>query len=183
MIQSLPPFVLAELYKDAIVLTSDVEISSQKELVQDTIKTATPVAENAIQDGKRWYLGENKKNICIIVNDSEAVFINDDCLNLLGGILNACKLNLSDAAIINYNQTPCTYETVKEHLQPKQLFMFDVSMQQMQLPFTIPNYQVQQFDNCTFLVAPSLTTMLPNTNEAKLEKRFLWDSLKRVFGI
>ena len=131
----------------------------------------------------KWFLGDNKKNICIVVNDVEAVYQNEDLLNFLTTILGACKLNLGDVAILNYNNNYFQYSFIKEHLSPKYLLLFNVEANAIQLPFTIPYYQVQQYDKCSILTAPTLQMMLGNTEEAKLHKSRLWLSLKKIFTI
>ena len=75
------------------------------------------------------------------------------------------------------------FSFLKSHLQPAVLLAFDVNLQQLQLPFTIPHYQVQLYDQCQFLSAPSLQTMLGESKEAKLEKTKLWLSLKKIFQL
>ena len=118
-----------------------------------------------------------------MVNDKEAVYLKDESLQFLSAILGACKLNLGDVAIVNYEKDPLNYLVLKEKLSPQFLLLFEVSAKQLNLPFTIPFYQVQQYDNCQLLFAPSLETMLGNTQDAKLEKSRLWLSLKKMFSI
>jgi hypothetical protein len=51
------------------------------------------------------------------------------------------------------------------------------------LPFSIPDYQVQQYANCTFLSAKDLHQMTNDSQDAKLEKTKLWICLKKIFGV
>jgi hypothetical protein len=51
------------------------------------------------------------------------------------------------------------------------------------LPFSIPMYKTQAFNNCTYLQVASLEKMSGTSNEAKLEKSRLWVCLKTIFGI
>ena len=167
----LPDFILADLYKENLVILNDVQVlEKQTNEIKKEPKT-------------KWFLGDNKKNICIVVNDVEAVYLNEDLLNFLTTILGACKLNLGDVAILNYNNNHFQYTFIKEQLSPKYLLLFNVEPNAIQLPFTIPYYQVQKYDKCSILTSPSLQILLGTNEEAKLQKSKLWLSLKKMFSI
>jgi hypothetical protein len=195
----LPDFIIADLYKDTLVVTDDLLTKSvsqkQERKVTELQQTSIEIREEEIEikgekgkiepeeKDKRFFLGENRKNITILVSDEQNVFLDDESLQLLSGILAACRLNIADAAIVNYYKNPLNYQQFKQSLQPKYLFMFDVAPQQIQLPFTMPQYQKQPYDNCIFLTTPSLNTMRNNTKEARVEKSKLWVCLKEIFNI
>jgi len=132
---------------------------------------------------QKWFLGENKKHVVIAVKDDEAVYLRDEWLQFLSSIFIACKLNLGDVAIINYAKNNFSYTELSEKLSPEFFLMLDVTAKEIQLPFTVPDYQIQKYNQCNFLLAPSLQSMQGNTQEAKLEKSKLWLSLKKMFGI
>lgn len=192
----LPDFIIADLYKDTLVVTDDLLAKSvpqkQERKVTETsaeirnegreIKSEDVTSELREKD-KKFFLGENEKNIIILVSDEQNVFLDDESLQLLSGILAACRLNIADAAIVNYHRIALNYQQLKQSLQPKYLFMFDVTPQQIQLPFTMPQYQKQPYDNCIFLTASSLDIMKKNTKEARVEKSKLWVCLKEIFDI
>ena len=164
----LPDFLMAELYKDVLV-----EIESEEKVKK--IKISNPV--------QQWFLGENKKHVVIAVKDDEAVFLRDEWLQFLSAILNACKLNLGDVAIINYAKTNYSYLELTEKLSPEFLLLLDVTAKEIHLPFTVPHYQIQKYDQCSFLLTPSLLSMQGESKEAKLEKSKLWLSLKKMFAV
>ena len=101
----LPDFILADLYKENLVILKEIQV----------IEKQTAKIKNELPETK-WFLGDNKKNICIVVNDLEAVYLNEDLLNFLTTILDACKLNLGDVAILNYNNNNFQYSFIKEQL-------------------------------------------------------------------
>lgn len=190
----LPSFILAGLYKDSLVVLDDVQLGGK--VLQTDEKQPVAAEEKAVTEPlaatvpnmvahqpQKSYLGDNKKNISILVSDPVAVYLNDDSLNFLSTILGACKLNLGDVAIINHLQQPQQFASLKEKLDPKFVLLFEVSPTDINLPFTIPQYQVQPYNNCSFLYAPSLQKMLGDGQEAKLEKSKLWLSLKKMFNI
>jgi hypothetical protein len=189
----LPNFIVADFYKETLVVLEDVTIAPQKiEIPAATIAptTTTPTPSPAPMPTKpvasttaKWFLGDNKKGISILVNDETAVYLNDESLNFLSTILGACKLNLGDVAIINLANQAVNFATLKEKLQPQYYLLFSVTANQIELPFTVPHYQVQAYGGSSFLLAPSLQNMLGTGQEAKLEKSKLWLSLKKMFNI
>lgn len=202
----LPDFVIANLYTDQLVLGADVQSKPLKaETVVDTdLKTVTPIANPSkvkaiekpatvskpiktdpviIDTEKQWYLGNNGKHITIVIREEGVAYINDKHLQFLSNILNACKLNLGDIALVNHSNYTYSYSELKQKLQSNYILVFDLEAKELNLPFIIPNYQVQSHDNCKFLFASSLTKMDNDTQEAKLEKSKLWTSLKNMFQL
>ena len=154
----LPPIVISNLYNYY--------------LVDNTYKKKT---EKAKRDN--LFLGGNDKNILLIVNNVEVPFLTDKQLDFLSDILSACKLNLEDVGIINLN-TVAEKEKVK-FLKASKIIAFGIKASAIGLPFSIPEFQVQLFNNLTYLFAPELNIMQKETDL----KRKLWVSLKEVFSI
>ncbi len=186
----LPDFLLVDLFKDNLVLYDDkittkeaVAIEEEKPIVATITSTIIPIKKQEIIASKKWFLGDNKKQILILVKDAEAVYLRDEWLQFLTNILGACKLNIGDVAIVNYANNPVNFTALNEQLNPQFYLLFDVASQDIQLPFTVPNYQLQKFGNTTFLLAPSLALMQGTTEAVKMEKSRLWLSLKKMFEI
>lgn len=178
----LPQFVIVNLYKDTLVVTDSNNLTSSPTPTQvtptdETVKTKT----RQIID-KKNYLGDNKKNISIIVNDASSKYINEEWLATLGKILEAFKLNIGDVAIVNYHQQPFSFAEIKNQLSPQFIIMFDVSTTELKLPFAMPLYQVQQYSECTLLIS-SFKALSSNKDDAEIkkEKRKLWESMKKIF--
>jgi hypothetical protein len=68
-------------------------------------------------------------------------------------------------------------------LKPEYLLLFGITALQIELPFTMPDYQVQQYSNCKILIAPALTDLNNASAKAVAEKKKLWSSLKNMFSI
>lgn len=168
----LPDFVLSDLYKSQLVVIGESVIEGNLPQKKQSEKVVKPE-----------FLGDNRKNICILVKEEHAVYLNDNALQFLSSILVACKLNLGDVAIVNFQNTPFDFSAIKSWLQPKFLLVFDIPAAALQLPFDLPNYQVQAYDQCALLFAPSLHLMSDDSREAKLEKSKLWLSLKNMFNL
>jgi hypothetical protein len=182
MITRLPDIVLAGLYKDSLVITHEQLQNRTITPQQVTNKKNTEVLKEQ-PPIKKWFLGDNRKNILILLKDTSAIHINDEWLGTLSKLLNACNLNLADVAIINQIKQARTFTELKEELRPQFVFMFNVLTADIQLSFTIPHYQVQNYGGCTFMTAPIITLSAENSLEIKTEKRKLWEKLRMIFNV
>ena len=154
---------LQELYRKSLVEIKTKEVSEKK------------VEATALN-----ILGKNLKKIVLVVNNNEAVFLTDEELNFLLGILTACKLNMDDVGILNCLKSKnATYEIISAELNAEKIFLFGVAPGDINLPLAFPHYQVQQFKNQTYVSAPSLKEL----QHDKSEKTKLWNCLKKIFSI
>lgn len=174
---TLPDVLLANLYPDSLVGTvkavADSKPAATMVQVEQEVDPVLP-RENLKS------LGHNQKQISIVVNSDEAVFLPDASLQFLTGILNACKLSMADVALVNLaTETSINYKEVVTAFQPKIVLLFDVEPAAFGLPMTFPHYQLQPFSGITFLYSPSL----PALENDRAEKMKLWASLKRLFNI
>jgi hypothetical protein len=195
----LPDTIIAELYRQSLVeddtqpghgMKKDyteevVERPARKEVVAQ--KKEEPVKEEQKTTGAAKpvtgykSLGNNKKNITVVVDFANEVFVPESELQFLTKMLGACKLNLADVAIVNNATMEVAIEKLKEQLQPKHLLLFGVEPTAIQLPINFPAYKEQPYAGTTYLYAPGLDVLNKETEEAKLAKRKLWDCLKRIF--
>jgi hypothetical protein len=185
----LPDFMLVDFFRDNLVIVNDVaELPKTQVAKAPEPLLAEPIIAPTVKKAplplpKKWFLGDNQKHIVILVNDIEAVYLRDEWLHFLSNILGACKLNLGDVAIVNHANNPMFFTDFQQQLAPQYFLLFDVPTQNIKLPFTVPFYQLQQFGNTQFLLAPSLALMLGNSEAVKMEKSKLWLSLKKMFNI
>lgn len=184
MSTQLPDVVLAGLYKDSLVITEETFEQNKPKTSREQVTNKSRKQEVAeTTTSKKWFLGDNKRNITILVKDETATYINDEWLTTLTKLLSACKMNLSDVAIVNMN-AGTDFITIKEQLNPQHLLMFDVSPADIALPFNMPNYQIQKYGGATFMSAPAITLFADKTTESiKMEKRNLWEKLKIIFNV
>ncbi|HEX8333775.1 MAG TPA: hypothetical protein VF622_14230 [Segetibacter sp.] len=176
----LPDFIIADLYKSHLIEPVKEETD---EVVISTLPTRKRQNQNDEKTSSVQYLGENKKGIIILVSEPTATYIQDDELVFLTKILNACNLNISDIAIINTYNNPSRFDQLSKELKAEYIFLLGVEPASIQLPFTVPNFQVQKFSKCTIISSPVLSSMLPNTPESVALKRQLWTSLQRAFNL
>ncbi|MEP7144069.1 MAG: hypothetical protein ABI707_14400 [Ferruginibacter sp.] len=159
----LPPIVLQQLFKHSLI---DLKNEQDREE-----KTASAIFTT---------LGNNRRQICILVDSDQTLYLPDDELNFLLGILAACNLTMEDVAILNFKKnTSVTYKTLTKELKSEKIFLFGVNPAQIELPLDFPHYQIQQYNNQTYITAPSLLHL----QDDKEEKTKLWGCLKQIFGI
>ncbi len=157
----LSPVLIQSLYKKSLYDLKPVEAASDN-----------------IQSDKITFLGGNQKKITLLVTSTEAIYLPDEELNFLLGILTACKLSMADIALINVTKNPgLLYTTLTDQLQAEKIFLFGLKTEILELPLQFPNYQIQQFNNQVYLSSTSLTELQKN----KAEKIKLWDCLKTIF--
>jgi len=159
----LPAIVLQDLFTNSLV----------------DLKTAN--AESAtVSAGDLSFLGENKKKVSIVVDHTNVIYLPDDELNFLLGILSACKLSMADVALLNFAKNPSvTYKELSEQLSAEKILLFGIKPSALELPLQFPYYQIQNYNNQVYLSSPDLKTLADN----KEEKIKLWACLKQVFAI
>jgi hypothetical protein len=159
----LTPFLIQELFKNSLVESGSPE----------PVKKRDAAASFAI-------LGHNRKKIIILVANDETLYLPDEQLNFLLGILSACSLTMEDVAIINTRKNKnITYKAIEQELKGEKVILFGVTPVQINLPIEFPQYQVQAFNSQTYLTA----AMLSEIQENKAEKAKLWNCLKQIFSI
>jgi hypothetical protein len=129
------------------------------------------------------YLGNNLRHIVLFVNEENTVFIPDQQLVFLTKMLEACKLNLADVAILNLAGITPSIALIKKQLQPEIMILFGAEPVFLGLPFSIPLFKILAHDNCRYIYAPSLDQLIRDTDESKILKSKLWVCLKALFGL
>jgi hypothetical protein len=174
----LPHFVISGLYSKSLVTTGTDGREERKPLpasIPLVNKIPAPVTVPEIQ-----FLGENKKNILILVNYENISYLPDEELNFLNTMLSACKLNLGDVAIVNLNKIPNpSYKEILNTLNGNILLLFGADPAILNLPVSFPHFQVQSFSSYTFLYTPSLDEI----RNDKILKSKLWVCLRRIFNV
>ena len=180
MKNQLPDIVIVNLFKDKLVLVNENQPDSRKDISTGEV---TQNNESDIVLPEIWWLGKNKKNIVVLLNDQDNKFISEANLSFLLNIINACKLTTDDIAIVNMANTLVDYTQLKSTLSPTVVLSFKVQPKTIGLNVEAQNYQTFLHDNCTWLCAASLDELNGNTSEKKLEKVKLWNALKKIFNL
>ncbi len=168
----LPGMMVADLYQSSLI-----DGTEAKEKAPVVTVAATAIADENISYKS---LGNNQRNVLIVVKSSDAVYLPDNQLAFLTGILGACKLSLADVAIVNLaNYSDVSYKELTTFFKSKITLLFDVEPAQFGLPISFPHYQIQPFANNSFLYSAPLNGL----ENDKIEKSKLWVCLKRLFNL
>lgn len=173
---NLPSSVVADFYKSSLVDTGEIAAKAPQPVV--SVEQPVIAAQQPATKGLR-FLGDNKKNILVVVNSDQTVHLPDEELQFLTKLLSACKLSLADVAIVNINQQAITYKELLAALKGRSALLFDIEPSAFGLPMSFPHFQIQPFASCSFLYSPSLKEL----ENDKLLKSKLWVSLQRLFGL
>ncbi|MEO8109273.1 MAG: hypothetical protein ABI594_04540 [Ginsengibacter sp.] len=126
------------------------------------------------------FLGGNSKNIIFIVNNIENKFLSDNQLTFTLGLIRACNISLDDIAVVNFaHHTPLSYISLKNELSCGKVLGFGITPADLDLPFAIPFFQMQMFQETGYLFCPSLDELQKDTNA----KKQLWSNLQKIFKI
>jgi hypothetical protein len=190
----LPAAALVSLFKDTLVLP-EMEIKSP-ENVEKALNTAigkeaieTTQVNEVVNEQKSTppaplkFLGDHLKKIMVIVNDPNAVHLNETDLGLLSSILIACKLTLADIALINTAQQPLSLHEMLNTLPSQLVLAFDLSAAQLKIKLPATLYKPIVLGETHILFSSSLQSMQGADQTAKLEKSKLWNALKLLFKL
>ncbi len=179
----LPDFLIADLYKDALIETGHTNTKNVLEKKSEKIKSNETLVVKENKTISVNFLGENDKKICVIVYSEKVVFIEDDDLLFLTNILKSVELNLADIALINLAVTTITYVELEKILNSKYFIFFGTLPSSISMPFIVPHFQIQKYADINVMTAPTLADLNKKTEESKLQKTKLWVSLKNMFCI
>lgn len=158
----LPEIILSNLYKYSLV----EEVNNIKELSQK-------------KPGIN-FLGGNEKNILLLVNSDKDEYLPETQLTFLAEILAACKLSMKDIAVINLDKGQTQeFKDIPVLLQSEIIIASDIEPSTLELPFKIPEFQVQEYKEKKYVFIPSFD----NIKSDGALKRKLWELLKSLFSI
>lgn len=158
----LDPYLLAQMYHQPIIPEAG---------------TAAPAAPKVLP--KLKYLGENQKNILLLIQNESEAYLNEELFNLLTNILNACKLGMQDVALLNVAATPgLTLQDYHTALGFRHCIIFDIPPAGLGLPEMAP-YLPESHFGAMALYSGSLQQIATD----KALKGRLWQGLKQLFGI
>jgi len=123
----------------------------------------------------------NNSNIKIIVITSIDTTISSNAsqLALLNSILLACKINQEDVKILHFVKENIGYKAISNEFKPSYVLLFGTSPTEFGLPLIFPYFQLQPFDNITYISSPALEK-IENDKPQKIQ---LWNSLKQAFSL
>lgn len=159
----LPGFVIQDLFQKTLV---DLSVKEKKQITTSNKELN--------------FFGGNKQHILLVVNNPDIAFVTDQQLTFLSGILNACKLTLEDIGLLNIASYPAiSYKIISDAFTPRIIMLFGITTDTIQLPFLMPDFQRQSYNNQVYLAIPSLQAL---ENDKEL-KRKLWMVLQQIFSL
>jgi hypothetical protein len=190
----LPAAALVSLYKDTLVLPEKEIKSAEKEALEKAVAigkeamATTPVKEvineqKTIPSQPLKFLGDHLKKMIVLVHDENAVYLNESDLGLLSSILNACKLNLADIALVNTASQAYSLHEILETLPSQYVFVFDIAGTALKIKLPTTLYKPIELGDTQILFSASLQSMQGVDQNAKIEKSKLWNALKLLFKL
>lgn len=101
-----------------------------------------------------------------------------ETLELLNGIIQACKIDLADLHMLHWDQKEA-YAALLERTGSSFILLFGVEPADIDLPLVFPHFQTQQFAGATWVASPDLHIL----QNDRLMKSKLWLCLKQAFSI
>jgi len=179
----LPPSLLVSLYKDSLVLT-EKEIKPEK-ITENKLpgKEQETITESNEMASPIKYLGDHHKKILVVVNDPASVYLNESDFILLTSILNACRLTISDIALINIGNQKASLHEMLTKLPSLLVIAFDIDAKALKIKLPSTLYKVTPLGETNLLFSGALSTMQGGSVDAKKEKGKLWTVLKQIFQL
>jgi len=160
----LPGFLYQPIFKNNLVIT-------QSTAGADSLKKGSKEIN---------FLGGNEKKIVFIGKDDQNKFLGDNQMKFLNDLLNACNFTMADIAFLNFRESDTfRYSDLTDQFHPKKVLIFGVSAKELDLPFEIPFFQVQNFNDQVYMFSPPLGEIQIN----KELKKQLWNCLQKIFNI
>jgi hypothetical protein len=167
----LPASLIVELYRNSLVDSTDQAAKFQPDFA----------AQEKLIPDKPWnFLGENLRNVLILVDINNTPHLPEVELNFLTAMLTACKLSVEDVAIVNVHSFPnVSYKELLGYFKTNRVFLFGVEPASLEMPLNFPHFQVQEFSGASFLYVP----VIKELEADKVLKSKLWVCLRRIFSI
>ncbi len=180
----LPNSVLVHLYKESLVLGLAPTNVDKKAQASPTVedKNAAIAAEEPIIAPIK-FLGEHQKKILVLVQDPDAVHLNERAFDLLTSILYACKLTIADIALINLANKNFSLHQILTKVPSDFVLVFDINPTQLKIKLPTKLYTPILLGETHLLFSNNLSQMQGIDQASKIEKTKLWTALKIIFKL
>jgi hypothetical protein len=169
----LPNSVLVNLYKESLVLGA-VTLNVDKK-----VQVSPPVAEiNAAIAAEEpltapiKFLGEHQKKILVLVQDVDAVHLNERAFDLL-----------TDIALINLANKNFSLHQILTQVPSELVLVFDILPTQLKIKLPTKLYTPILLGETQLLFSNNLSQMQGIDQASKIEKTKLWTALKLIFKL
>lgn len=165
----LPPKVIADLYKKSLI---EIPVITNASIT---------VASEGIPTNPFKFMGNNFKQIFIVVYYPDQIFLPAEQLIFLSAVLKACNLSLEDTAIVNFATFKPDYNLIRQWMLPRIMLFFGVSAEFITVSSKPTEYEQTNFKGIATLYIPALERLNQNNNEGRILKKKLWTALKQLF--
>ncbi|HEV3223403.1 MAG TPA: hypothetical protein VGZ90_11010 [Puia sp.] len=166
--------LIASLYPESLVTKNGPD--------PDIKQIKTVLTQNKEESGYP-FLGKNLHSICFLVGYPDDEFIPEDQLAFLQKILNACKLNMDDIALVNANLNSVDLQVLKNQFQPRIIFLWGAVPAITGLAQNFPDMAISTLENIRILPVLQADSMSSDNPKGLELKRKLWISLKKLFNL
>jgi hypothetical protein len=180
----LPNSVLVNLYKESLVL--DAALVNVDKKAPETLPVAEKNEAVEAEDDLTApikFLGEHQKKILVLVQDVDAVHLNERAFDLLTSILNACKLTIADIALINLANKNFSLHQILTQVPSELVLVFDIPPTQLKIKLPTKLYTPILLGETQLLFSNNLSQMQGIDQASKIEKTKLWTALKLIFKL
>jgi len=166
-------------FTDEIYLVNEPESALVAEIPQQSHIAVVPLVQEAevvISAGNLQFkfLGNNKRNILILVNDAQNDVSDENGRELLRKIVKSVNLTANDFALLNYSSySTVTFDQLKQYFSPVVVFSFGVIAAQLGLGSRPENTIVNEGS-----VRLIFSGELKDLDKDQNAKKVLWGSLK-----
>jgi hypothetical protein len=153
-----------EIPKINIPKVSKPEVKEEKVAVAETFKISV--------------LGNNQKNILVLVNNKDTDYLNAEQSELLSKILAAVDVTMLDAGIVNMAKYKnFKWEDLKQQVNFTKMIAFEPAIASLYSPLNVGLYNIQKADNIDFFLSENLNDISRDVEK----KKKLWAALKVFF--
>lgn len=166
-------------FTDDIYIVNELDVQGDMSIVNVPVAplSAVSVQVEAAQKAIAFkFLGSNKRNVLILVNDPENEVSDEKGRELLRKIVKSVNLSAADFALLNYAAYPdVKFEQFRSYFSPALVFAFGVGPAQLALPDHARNTIVQEGQ-----IRLIFSTELKALDQDAATKKALWGSLQKL---
>jgi hypothetical protein len=77
------------------------------------------------------FLGNNNRHILLLIRNGDAAYLSEPVFELLGNLLNACKLTMNDVALVNTARGATDASSLLEQFSPEKVILFGEALPEL----------------------------------------------------
>lgn len=166
-------------FTDDVYLVNEVglQIDTVADDVAKSVSVSPIAAAPELQSVDFKFLGNNKRNILILVNDEENEVSDEMGRELLRKIVKSVNLSANDFALLNYaNYRGTGFQALQDYFCSTLIFAFGVTAAQLSLATSHPEHVIVQEGSVRMIFSSELKTLDKNP----AGKKALWGSLQNL---